>query len=105
MDIMMPTLRQQASPAPWLLRREKVNLAQLIAVVLAHKPDATVDEVVAQLGHWGVQVSGIVIAMWMAHRRIPRPDTAELGPTLVVKPSDDFSRIKDRQSMYWMSAT
>lgn len=66
MDIMMPPLRQQAPPAPWLLRREKVDLPRLISAALTIKPDATIDEVVAQLECWRAQVSGIVVGMWMS---------------------------------------
>ena len=64
MDIMMPRLQQQASPAPWLVRRNSVDVPRLIRAALEQNPGATVDEVVAQLARWNVRLSGIIVAMW-----------------------------------------
>jgi hypothetical protein len=66
MDIMMPHLKQQASPAPWLVRRNSVGVPRLVRAALEQNPGATVDELVAQLARWNVQVSGISVAMWFA---------------------------------------
>ena len=64
MDIMMPRLEQQPSPAPWLVRRNSIDVPRLIRAALELNPIATVDEVVAQLARWNVQASGIIVAMW-----------------------------------------
>ena len=105
MDIMSPPLMQQASPAPWLLRRERIDVVRLIHAALAVKPDATIDEVVAHLGVWGVQVSGIVIGMWMSHRDGRHLDTTDATPTLMVKPSDGVTRRHERRNLQCASAT
>ena len=105
MDIMMPPMRQQASPAPWLLRRERIDLVRLIDAALAVKPDATIDEVVAHLGVWGVQVSGIAVGMWMSQRDRRHLDTTDVTPTLMVKSSDGLSRRHERRYLQWASAT
>ena len=99
MDIMMPSLRQQASPAPWLVRREKVNLPRLINAALTLKPDATIDEVVAQLERWGTQVSGIVVGMRMSRlseRLVDPPDVN----SMLVKRQDDFSRLDEKPNTH-----
>ena len=105
MDIMMPPLRQQASPAPWLLRREKIDLTRLIGAASVVKPGATTDDVVAHLGEWGVQVSGIIVSMWMSHRDRPRLDTGNPSLMLLVKPSDEPRRLQDELKPHWGSAT
>ena len=64
MDIMMPRLEQQPSPAPWLVRRYRIDVPRLIHAALEQNPCANVDEVVAQLARWNVQASGVVVAMW-----------------------------------------
>ena len=65
MDIMMPRLEQQPSPAPWLVRRNRAtDLPHLIRTALEQNPNATVDDVVAQLERWNVQASGIIVGMW-----------------------------------------
>jgi hypothetical protein len=66
MDIMMPHLEQQPSPAPWLVRLNRADIPHLIRTALEQNPGATVDEVVAQLARWNVQASGIIVAMWLA---------------------------------------
>jgi hypothetical protein len=66
MDIMTPSLEQQPSPAPWLVRRSRIDVPRLIRSAMELNPDATVDQVVAQLARWNVQVSGIIVAMWLA---------------------------------------
>ena len=104
MDIMMPSLRQQASPAPWLVRREKVNLALLINAALTIKPDATIDEVVAQLERWGKQVSGIVVGMWLSRLSERLVDTADVHSTLV-KTQDDYSRLDEKRNTHLGTAT
>src|SRR4051812_38057071 len=70
MDIMMPSLRQQPSPAPWLLRAKRIDVSRLVADVLAQRPEATVDEVVLQLAeHRSVQASGIIVSMLLTKRK------------------------------------
>jgi hypothetical protein len=64
MDIMLPRLEQRASPAPWLVRRNRIEVPGLIRAALQQNPAATVDQVVAQLARWNVQASGIIVAMW-----------------------------------------
>jgi hypothetical protein len=66
MDIMMPRLEQQASPAPWLVRSNRIDVPGLIRAALEQNPGATVDEVVVQLARWSVQASGIIVSMWFA---------------------------------------
>lgn len=66
MDIMMPPLEQQPSPAPWLVRRNRADVPRLIRTALEQNPDATVDQVVAQLERWNAHVSGIIVSMWLA---------------------------------------
>jgi hypothetical protein len=66
MDIMMPRLEQQPSPAPWLVRRNRADVPRLIRAALEQNPGAAVDEVAAQLARWNVQASGIIVAMWLA---------------------------------------
>jgi hypothetical protein len=66
MDIMMPRLEQQPSPAPWLVRRSRIDLPRLIRAAMEQNPDASVDQVVTQLAAWNVQASGIIVAMWLA---------------------------------------
>ena len=66
MDIMMPRLEQQPSPAPWLVRRSRADLPRLIRTAVEQNPGATVDQVVAQLARWNIQASGIIVAMWFA---------------------------------------
>jgi hypothetical protein len=65
MDIMRPPLEQQVAPAPWLVARSRVDVPVLIRKSLGIHPNASVDEIVSQLAAWGVQVSGIIISMWM----------------------------------------
>jgi len=69
MDIMRPPLEQQVSPAPWLVARNRVDMPALIRKSLRQHPTAKVDDIVRQLGDWGVQVSGTVVAMWMIKLR------------------------------------
>jgi hypothetical protein len=66
MDLVMPRLEQRPSPAPWLVRRERIELPRLIRAALEQHPSATVDQVVAQLARWSVQASGIIVSMWLA---------------------------------------
>jgi hypothetical protein len=105
MDIMMPPLRQQASPAPWLLRREKVDLARLISAALTIKPDATIDEVVAQLECWGAQVSGIVVGMWMSQIDSPPLNAADISSMTLVEKHDGVSRLDEKRNVQYVSAT
>jgi hypothetical protein len=65
MDIMRPPLEQQVSPAPWFAIRNNVNAPSLIARVLVQSPDASANDIVNQLRDWGVQVSGIIVSMWL----------------------------------------
>jgi len=65
MDIMRPPLERQVAPAPWLLARSRVDVPALISKALTAHPNASVDEIVSQLAAWGVQVSGIIISMWV----------------------------------------
>ena len=65
MDIMRPPLDQQVSPALWLAIRNNVDVPSSIAGALIQTPDASADDIVNQLRDWGVQVSGIIVCMWM----------------------------------------
>lgn len=105
MDIMMPPLKQQPSPAPWLRRRERIDLPRLIEAALSLKPDASIDDVVAQLGSWGVQVSGIVVGMWMSDRDRSLLNTSDAPPMLLVNRSHDPRRRYQEQMLQWGSAT
>ena len=69
MDIMRPPLEQQVAPAPWLVPRSNVDVPALIRRTLTQQPDASVDDIVRQLGVWGVQMSGIIVFMWMPRLR------------------------------------
>jgi hypothetical protein len=88
MDIMMPRLEQQASPAPWLVRRNSVDISRLIRAALGQNPNATVDEVVAQLARWDVQVSGIIVAMWFTKWNESSVVATEIG--------EELSLVKER---------
>jgi hypothetical protein len=63
---MMPPLEQQPSPAPWFVRRARVDLPGHIRAVLAQNPDASVDQVVTQLAQWNIDASATIVAMWLA---------------------------------------
>ena len=65
MDIMRPPLEQQVSPAPWLVARRAVDVRALTRKALTIHPNASVDEIVRQLAVWGVQVSGVIVSMWL----------------------------------------
>jgi hypothetical protein len=82
MDIMMPRLEQQPSPAPWLVRRNSVDVRHLVRAALEQNPGATVDEVVAQLARWNVQASGIIVAMWFTKWHESSAAVRENGRTL-----------------------
>jgi hypothetical protein len=82
MDIMMPRLEQQPSPAPWLVRRYRIDVPRLIRVALQQNPGATVDQVVAQLARWNVQASGIIVAMWFTKWNESSAVVRENGRTL-----------------------
>ena len=69
MDIMRPPLKQQVSPAPWLVARARVDLPTLIRKVLAQQPDSSVDHIVRRLSDWGIQASGIIVSMWILKLR------------------------------------
>jgi hypothetical protein len=105
MDIMMPPLKQQPSPAPWLRRRERIDLARFIDAALALQPEAGIDDVVAQLGRWGIQVSGIVISMWMSGPDRPPRWTKDGHSMQLNKASDEFRRSHRKQELHWANAT
>ncbi len=65
MDITRPPLDRQVSPAPWLAYREKVDAPAAIRQVLSEKPEATADEIAETLAARGVQISRMIIAMWL----------------------------------------
>lgn len=69
MDIMGPSLEQQVAPAPWLVARSNADLPSLIRKAHTNQPGAGVDDIVRQLSDWGVQVSGIVVSMWVRKLR------------------------------------
>lgn len=80
MDIMRPPLEQQVSPAPWLVAHSKIDIGRLIQQALAHQPDASIDAIVRQLSDWSVQVSGIIISMWMLKLRRPNARIVSIPP-------------------------
>ena len=102
MDIMMPSLQQQPSPAPWLLRAKRIDLSRLVADVFAQRPDATVDEVVRQLAeHRSVQASGIIVSMLLSKQN--QYGAAENEPRRsVVEPRTVRRRLADI-IQEWMS--
>jgi hypothetical protein len=65
MDIMLPPLGQQVSPPPWVVRRHNIDVPRLIREKFRRQSDAAIDELVADLAAAGVQVSGIIVAMWI----------------------------------------
>ncbi|MCA9142342.1 MAG: hypothetical protein H6823_26170 [Planctomycetaceae bacterium] len=65
MDILRPSSIQQVAPAPWLFARNNVNAPELIRRALTQQPEASIDDIIRQLSVWGVQMSGIVVSMWM----------------------------------------
>jgi hypothetical protein len=69
MDIMMPPLREQASPAPWLARRGAGDVPRMVGEILSRKPEATVDEVSEELRRRGAELPGTMVAMWMRRRK------------------------------------
>src|SRR5690349_8990131 len=70
MNIMMPPRRDQPSPAPWLVRFERIDVPRLIEEALAQTPEASVDQMVAHLAeHRHVQASGIIVSMLISKRK------------------------------------
>jgi hypothetical protein len=70
MDIMMPPLQQQPSPAPCLVRANRIDLSRLVEEELAERPEAGVDELVAHLAErQQVQASGIIVSMLLSKRK------------------------------------
>ena len=65
MDIMRPSIEQQVAPAPWMVTRSVEDVPTLIKEAVRRRPSASVDDIVGQLAARGVQVSGIIVAMWM----------------------------------------
>jgi hypothetical protein len=65
MDTMRPPLERQVAPAPWLVNQSTVDAPASIQQALAHQPDASIDDIVRLLNDWKVQISGIVVAMWV----------------------------------------
>jgi hypothetical protein len=66
-----------------LVIRKAVDVPLMIAKTLVHSPDATIDEIVDQLGEAGVQVSGVIVSMWLSRWReqataIPSVDRPEI---------------------------
>jgi len=96
MDIMMPPLEQQPSPAPWLVRAKRIELSWLVADVLAQRPEASVDEVVRYLRERRqVQASGIIVSMLFSKRK--QHGRAENGTrTSLVEPRNVRRRLADR---------
>jgi hypothetical protein len=103
MDLLTPRLEQQVSPAPWSVLRSRIDLPSLIRAAIEQQPDASVDEVVAQLARWHVQASGIIVAMWL-----PRLKTSAVTPgshrqegNLVEKvEKNDSSRLQKGESQW-----
>jgi len=79
MDIMMPRLEQQPSPAPCLVRRSRADVSRLIRTTLEQNPSASVDQVVAELARLDVQVSGSIVAMWLAQWKESSAEVRESG--------------------------
>jgi hypothetical protein len=103
MDIMMPRLEQQPSPAPWLIRRSRVDLPRHIRAAVEQNPDASVDQVVTQLASWNAQTSGIIVAMWLARRKAFVETTGNSQERNVVKKNQSVSgQIGESQ---WTSKT
>lgn len=69
MDIMRPPLNRQVSPAPWLVAHHNLDLPKLIQQAHAQLQDKDIDSIVRLLSDWQIQVSGIVVAMWMLKLR------------------------------------
>lgn len=70
MDITRPPLDRQVAPAPWLVYRGKLDAPAAIRQILTEKPDATVDEIADALETRGMQVSRMVVAMWLPKLRV-----------------------------------
>jgi hypothetical protein len=79
MDIILPTLDQQVSPPPWAKRRLNIDIPYLVKESLRRQPNAAPDKVVADLAASGVQVSGIVVGMWMSKLRNGEDRRASVG--------------------------
>ena len=89
MDIMRPPLKQQVSPAPWLVARSKVDVPALIRKVHTEQPDASANDIVRQLSDWGVQASGIIVSMWlrkMLEQEVAARIADEKSPAVVASP-------------------
>lgn len=69
MDIMRPPLNKQVSPAPWLVARSNVDVPSMIRKAHTKQPGASVDDIVRQLCERGMQVSGIIVSMWVRKLR------------------------------------
>lgn len=79
MDIMRPPLDRQVAPAPWLVFRTYADVPAAIQQILAEKPSATVDEIAEAMAGRGVQVSRMVVAMWLTKLK-SQPSQAEAAP-------------------------
>jgi hypothetical protein len=65
MDIMLPPLHDQVSPAPWLERKEEIDLPAVIRDILHHRPQASLEDLVAELHARHIDVDGAAVATWL----------------------------------------
>jgi hypothetical protein len=65
MDIMMPGVREQPAPAPWLEHRERIKLPLLVCELTAQHPDATPQQIEEELQKRDVDAPRELIALWM----------------------------------------
>ena len=76
MDIMMPSVKEQPAPAPWLLHRDRINVPRLICELTAHRNDATPQQIEEELEKRGIDAPRELIAVWM--RDCKRPERPRL---------------------------
>jgi len=65
MDIMMPSVKQQPAPAPWLLHRDNISIPRLICELTAQHRDATPQQIEEELKKRGVDAPRDLIAIWL----------------------------------------
>jgi len=65
MDIMMPSVREQPAPAPWLLHQERINVPRLICELTSQRNNPTPQQIQEELKKRDVDVPRDLITLWM----------------------------------------
>jgi hypothetical protein len=68
MDIMLPQLHDQVAPAPWLERKDQIDLPAVIKDILRHRPQASLEDLIAELHARHIDVDGAAVSTWLQGR-------------------------------------